>query len=73
MLGVGFEPTRPKPADLKSAPLDLSGIQAVSLSHQCQEAIPDRLLKLNLSSIDNVPTVGLEPTTIRLKAVRSTN
>ena len=26
--GVGFEPTRPKPADLKSAPLDHSGIRA---------------------------------------------
>ena len=59
--------------DLKSTPFDHSGTLAVSLSHQCQEAIPDRLLKLNLSSFDNVPTVGLEPTTIRLKAVRSTN
>jgi hypothetical protein len=25
IVPVGFEPTRPKPADLKSAPLDLSG------------------------------------------------
>ena len=25
MVSVGFEPTRPKPADLKSAPLDHSG------------------------------------------------
>ena len=25
MVPVGFEPTRPKPAELKSAPLDLSG------------------------------------------------
>lgn len=33
---MGFEPTRPKPADLKSAPLDLSGIKAV----RRQEAIP---------------------------------
>ena len=32
LYGVGFEPTRPKPADLKSAPLDLSGIQADRLS-----------------------------------------
>ena len=73
MLGVGFEPTRPKPADLKSAPLDLSGIQAVSLSHQCQEAIPDRLLKLNLSSFDIVLHTGLEPVTFALLARRSTN
>ena len=27
MTGVGFEPTHPKIADLKSAPLDHSGIQ----------------------------------------------
>ena len=32
MPGVGFEPTRTKrPADLKSAPLDPSGIQAESI------------------------------------------
>ena len=28
MIGVGFEPTRTNTADLKSAPLDLSGIDA---------------------------------------------
>ena len=31
MQPVGFEPTRPKPADLKSAPLDHSGMVAYSL------------------------------------------
>ena len=32
MPGVGFEPTRTKrPADLKSAPLDHSGIQATQI------------------------------------------
>ena len=38
VLEVGFEPTQPKLDDLKSSPLDLSGIQAMfslSLSHQC--------------------------------------
>ena len=31
MHGVGFEPTRLSPADLKSAPLDHSGIRAGSM------------------------------------------
>ena len=31
MLGVGFEPTSANTADLKSAPLDLSGNQAKNL------------------------------------------
>ena len=35
MPGVGFEPTRTKrPADLKSAPLDPSGIQAMIFLHR---------------------------------------
>ena len=34
MHGVGFEPTRLSPADLKSAPLDHSGIHALNFSSQ---------------------------------------
>ena len=34
---VGFEPTRPKPDDLKSPPLDHSGIRAYNTINFCDQ------------------------------------
>ena len=70
MPGVGFEPTRTIcPADLKSAPLDLSGIQAlqgmkfktVFYFRKLRCMVPPR------SKLKMTPRVGLKPTTFRLE------
>ncbi len=53
MHGVGFEPTRLSPADLKSAPLDHSGIRAeivlLTVYISLKVIINYHLLKVNLS------------------------
>ena len=60
MPGVGFEPTRTKrPADLKSAPLDPSGIQAKYFPHRETHACHKEIAKRNKNK--KVSLEGLEP------------
>ena len=60
MPGVGFEPTRTKrPADLKSAPLDPSGIQAKKILLRKPE---ERKKKIKIvKKIKNYPWRDLNP------------
>ena len=60
MLGVGFEPTSANTVDLKSTPLDRSGILA------------GKSLKIQkFKNSKRTPPLGFEPRTSRLTAARS--
>ena len=52
MHGVGFEPTRLSPSDLKSDPLDHSGIRAIIISY------------FSPQSDSNTRQIGLQPTAL---------
>ena len=58
MHGVGFEPTRLSPADLKSAPLDRSGIRAeivlLTVYISLKVIINYDLLEVNLSLLSTL-------------------
>lgn len=80
---MGFEPTRLSPAELKSAPLDRSGIRAFFLHRARFELARFSPSELESDPLDRsgiyasekilLPCEGLEPSATRLKAVRSTN
>lgn len=46
MIGVGFEPTRTNTADLKSAPLDLSGIRPHKNIYNYKNVFKSNYLKI---------------------------
>ena len=63
---MGFEPTKHNASDLESLPFDRSGTLPV---YSYERYFFFRITYGNHS----LPTVGLEPTTTRLKVLRSTN
>ena len=72
LLAVGFEPTRPKPVDLKSTPLDHSGTLADNKFSTNQQINKSTNQQINKSTNQQIsPPLGFEPRTSRLTAARS--
>ena len=63
---VGFEPTKRDATDLKSVPFDQAREPLLAIT---RDTFSPELLKVTTL----VPAVGLEPTTTRLKVLRSTD
>ena len=73
MIGVGFEPTPPRRLVPKTSALDRSAIQPLgSATAACPPPVVKNK-KMGEKSKKYAPTVGLEPTTTRLRVLRSTN
>ena len=73
LIGVGFEPTPPKRLVPKTSALDRSAIQPMGAARLASHAERERVREQKIRQKDGAPTVGLEPTTTRLRVLRSTN
>ena len=71
---AGFEPAHPKITELESVALDHSATMSLNFSTPSGARTHDNccirtvLCQLSYGSSNNIPSVGLEPTTLRLKA-----
>ena len=74
LIGVGFEPTPPKRLVPETSALDRSAIQPLlGPGRGGRDPQVERAPDENEKKKNNAPTVGLEPTTTRLRVLRSTN